>query len=118
MFCQIDEVVFLICRFFFYLQHVYLFGCIVSICSTCAVKLSCFLNLHVFFFYLQRVSLCCEYLQHVSVFAACLFIWLCYEHLQRVCCQIDYIFFFNLQVFFSIYSMLSSLGRRTYRLNT
>ncbi len=37
--CQIDESVFLICRCFFYLQHVSFLGCVVSICSVCVVKL-------------------------------------------------------------------------------
>ncbi len=36
----------------------FFFGCVVSICSMCVSNLwSCFLNLQVFFFYLQRVEL-------------------------------------------------------------
>ncbi len=39
MCCQNDEVAFLICRCFFDLQCVSLFGCVVGICSACVVKL-------------------------------------------------------------------------------
>ncbi len=55
--CQIGESVFLICRCFFYLQRVSFFGCVVSICSVCVVKLrKSFFFICRCFFYLQRVS--------------------------------------------------------------
>ncbi len=37
--CQIDESVFLICRCFFLFAARFFFGCVVSICSICVVKL-------------------------------------------------------------------------------
>ncbi len=54
---KMTKVVFLICRYFFYLQRVSFFGCVVSICSVCVVKMTkvVFLICRCFF-YLQRVS--------------------------------------------------------------
>ncbi len=63
MCCQTDEVVFLICRFFFYLQCVSLFGCVVSICRVCCQIDQLVFNLHVFLFEARFFTwLCCEHL--------------------------------------------------------
>ncbi len=82
--CQIDESVFLICRCFFYLQRVSFFGCVVSICSVCVVKLmwKCFLNLQVFFLFAARFFFGCV----VSICSVCV------VKLRKL--------FLNLQVFF------------------
>ncbi len=47
------------------------------------------------------------------VFAVHFFICLCCEHFQRVCCKIDQVVFLICRCFFSICSVLSSLGHST-----
>ncbi len=84
--CQIDESCFLNLQvFFFYLQRVSFFGCVVSICSVCFVKLT------------KVVFLICRCF---FLFAARFFFWLCCEHLQRVRCQIDESVFLICRCFF------------------
>ncbi len=115
VFCQIDEVVFLICMCFFSICSVFL--CVVSICSTflCVVSICSM--------FLCVVSICSVFLCVVSICSMFLFLQHVYLFgcVMSICsgCVFKLIktFFFNL-LFFSIYSMLSSLGRHTYRLNT
>ncbi len=82
---------------FLFLQHIYLFGCVVSICST-------------------FLCLCCEYLQHIfcfcSTFIYLVVLWAFAAHVLSNWWSC----FFNLQVFFSVCSTLSSLGHRTIAL--
>ncbi len=90
----------------FYLQRISFLVVLWAFADTLSNWRKCFLNLQVFFFYLQRffLWLCCEYFQRVLcqidesvfliyrcffLFAAHFFFWLCCEHLQRVRCQID-----------------------------
>ncbi len=60
----------------------FFFGCVVSICSVCVVKMT-----KVVFLICRRVFSIC------SVFR----FWLCCEHLKRVCCKIEEVVFFYLQ---------------------
>ncbi len=85
---------FLICRCFFVFAALFFFGCVVSICSMCVVKL------------MKVVFLICRCF--FSICSAFLF-WLCCEHLQHVCCQIDESCFLNLQVFYFYLQRVSFL---------
>ncbi len=82
--CQNDESCFLNLQGFFYLQRVSFFGCVVSICSMCVVKMT-----KVVFLICRVFSICNAFL-----------FWLCCEHLQHVRCQNDESCFLNLQGFF------------------
>ncbi len=76
----------------------HLFGCVVSICSA-------FLYLFVCLF----VFLICWCF---FLFVVHFFIWLCCEHLQRVCCQIDEVVFLICRCFF--YLQRVELSRTPY----
>ncbi len=64
----------------------FFFGCVVSICSVCDVKLTKVFSWFGGCFFI--------------LFAARFFFWLCCEHLQRVRCQIDESVFLIWRVFF------------------
>ncbi len=56
---------------------------------------------------------CSQHKQIHFISTAFLF-WLCCEHLQHVCCQIEEVVFLICRCSFSIWSALSSLGHRKY----